>query len=174
MVQICRLPARLDWKINVPAVRRPVGKIVAPAIVGQLHPLLAGDVHDVNILCSRRPRSVLAHPGHNQKLSVGRPRGRDCITLIGQPLHVGAVRFHGVNLQADLCAHLPTQLRSGLAIPCRRDIGTLKRCDPLQVRSRGIDDVDFGISAARRRECNLGAVGRPGRRQVSAHPTGER
>src|SRR5215468_10559207 len=52
--------ARLKNKMA--SVRRPRWKIIAPAVMGQLHPLLAGDVHQINVVGSRSSRSIFAKP----------------------------------------------------------------------------------------------------------------
>src|ERR1700751_3375033 len=49
-------------KDNMASVRGPRWEIIAPAIVGQLHPLLAGDVHQVDVVGSRSSRSIFAKP----------------------------------------------------------------------------------------------------------------
>src|ERR1700733_11400807 len=46
-------------KDDVPVVRRPRWKIVAPAVVSKLYPLFAGDIHDVNIRRSRFSGPIL-------------------------------------------------------------------------------------------------------------------
>src|SRR5882762_45867 len=56
---------------DVSSIRRPGRKIVASTIVRQLDPLLAGDIHQVDVVGSRSPRSIFAKPGQGQKLSVG-------------------------------------------------------------------------------------------------------
>ena len=50
-------------KHDVPAVRRPRGEIIAATIVGQLHPLSAGNVHDVYILRSGCAGTIVPNPG---------------------------------------------------------------------------------------------------------------
>src|SRR5271170_7426836 len=49
-------------KYDVASVRRPAGKVVASCVVGQLHPLLAGDIHQVNVVSARLSRPVFSHP----------------------------------------------------------------------------------------------------------------
>src|SRR5205085_1804848 len=60
-------------KNNVPTVRRPGGKIVASAIMRELRPLPAGDIHEVNVAGSGLARTILANPGQCQELPVRRP-----------------------------------------------------------------------------------------------------
>ena len=86
-------------KHYMPSVGRPRRKIVAPAIVRELHPLLAGNIHQVDIQRSGIARSVLAHPGKGQELSVRRPVRRHRVSLIRHARLIGAVGFHGVNLR---------------------------------------------------------------------------
>src|SRR5260221_6591064 len=69
-------------KHNMPPVGRPRRKIVPPAIVCKLHPLLAGDVHQVEVGRSRFARTILPHPRERKKLAVGRPVRRHRISLI--------------------------------------------------------------------------------------------
>src|SRR5262249_28311137 len=60
-------------KNDMASVRRPRREVVASAVVRQLHPLLAGDIHYVDIQRSRRSRAVFAKPRKRQELSVGGP-----------------------------------------------------------------------------------------------------
>src|SRR5580693_3435965 len=90
-------PARL--KDDVAAVRRPERKIVAPAIVSKLPPLLAGDVHQVNIGGAWIAGTILPRPCHRKELAVGRPVRRNRITLVGHALLVGPVGLHGIHLR---------------------------------------------------------------------------
>src|SRR5690242_8273165 len=68
-------PARLEH--NVPPVRRPEGKVIAPTVVRELHPLLAGDIHQVNIRRARLSRPVFSNPGKRKELPVRSPVRRD-------------------------------------------------------------------------------------------------
>ena len=104
---------------NMPPIRRPRRKIISTPIMSQLNPLLAGRVHQINIRCPRSTRPVMSSPGEHQKLPIRRPRRRYRITLVGNPLHIGAVRFHGVNLRQPAAPAYPSDLRPSLAIPYR-------------------------------------------------------
>ena len=163
------LPTRsAGLKNNMPPIRRPRRKIISSAVVSQLHPLLAGRVHQVNIRCPRSTRPVMSSPGEHQKLPIGRPRRRYRITLVRNPLHIGAVRFHGVNLRQPAAPAYPCDLRPGLAIPHRRNIRSLERRNTLQISPRLIHNVNLRISRARRRKRQLRAIGGPRRRKIRA------
>src|SRR5215470_13439244 len=60
-------------KYNVTSVRRPAGKIVTSSVMRQLHPLLAGNVDQINVLCPGCARAVMTNPGERQKLPIWRP-----------------------------------------------------------------------------------------------------
>ena len=118
----------------------------------ELHPLLAGDVHQINIVGARLSRAVLAHPGESQKLSVRRPVGRNRIALIGDALHVGAVGFHGVDLRQAGASADECDLRAGLAIPGWRNVRALIVGQAARVSSRSDPSRKcWGSRCARRR-----------------------
>ena len=58
---------------DVPSVRGPGREVVPAAVMRELHPLLAGDVHEVDIVRPGRSRSIFPEPGKRQKLPVRRP-----------------------------------------------------------------------------------------------------
>src|SRR5579859_5678288 len=99
-------------KDNVTAIRRPAGKIIATRVVGELHPLLAGNIHQIKVVRARLSRPVLALPGEGKKLSVWRPVWRDRVTLLGDPLHVGAVGLHGIDLRQAAASAYEGDLRA--------------------------------------------------------------
>src|SRR5579863_1532756 len=70
-------------KHDVPIIRRPAWEVVAPPIVRELHPLLAGNVHQIKIGSSRLARPVSSNPGKSEELPVRRPVRRNRISLIG-------------------------------------------------------------------------------------------
>src|SRR6202049_1071276 len=104
------------------SIRRPRRKIVAPAIVGELYPLLAGNIHQIKIGRAGCPWTILANPRERQELSIGRPCRGDRITLIGHALLVGSVGFNGVNLRQAGGATHERNLCSSFTIPYRRNI----------------------------------------------------
>ena len=57
-------------KHDVPPIRRPARKIVAPTIMRKLRPLFAGDIHHIDIAGARRSRPIMPHPGEGEKLSI--------------------------------------------------------------------------------------------------------
>src|ERR1035438_472402 len=59
-------------KHNMPPIRRPRRKIIAPTIVRQLDPLLTRNVHQVEVRRSRFTGSVLPNPRKGEKLPVRR------------------------------------------------------------------------------------------------------
>src|ERR1700722_9629751 len=63
--------ARLEH--DMPSVRRPRRRIVAPAVMRKLHPLLAGDIHQVKIERTRISGPVFPYPRQHQKLPIRRP-----------------------------------------------------------------------------------------------------
>src|SRR3984893_1098921 len=134
----------------MPPIRRPAGKIIASRIVRELHPLLAGDVHQINIIGTRLSRPVLADPGEGQKLAVRRPVGRNRITLIGEALYVRAVRFHGVDLRLAGASADEGELAPGLAVPCGSNVGSLVAGQAAGVSSGCVDDEDVGIAVSSR------------------------
>ena len=68
------LPTRsAGLKNNMPPIRRPRRKIISTPIMRQLHPLLAGRVHQVNIRCPRSTGPVMSSPREHQKLPIRRP-----------------------------------------------------------------------------------------------------
>src|ERR1039458_6273811 len=157
-------------KHNVAAVRRPAGEIVAPRIVRELYPLLAGDIHQIQVVGTRFSGPVLAHPGERQKLSVRRPVGRNGIALIGDPLQVGAVRFHGVDLRQAGAPADERDLAASFAIPGWSNVGPLVVSQAARVSSGGIDYENIGVAVARGGEGDL-ALGRPRRRKIHASKT---
>src|SRR5947199_5240355 len=105
------------------SIWRPTGKIVHPRVVGQLHPLVRGNIHQIKVLASGGAGAVVAPPRKSQKLSIRRPRWRYRISGIGDALQVAAISVHNVDLwQASASAH-ERDLRSRLRIPNRRDVG---------------------------------------------------
>src|SRR5258708_3511723 len=86
-------------KHDMPSIRRPRRKIVPSAIMRELHPLLTGDVHQINVGRSRFARSILPHPCERKKLAVGCPVRRHRVPLIGHTLLVGPVGLHRINLR---------------------------------------------------------------------------
>src|ERR1700722_2257487 len=64
-------PARLEH--DMPPVRSPRRRIVAPAVMRELHPLFAGDIHQVKIERARISRPIFPLPGQHQKLAARRP-----------------------------------------------------------------------------------------------------
>src|SRR5260370_13049458 len=104
------------------SIRRPRHKFVAPAIVGELYPLLAGNVHQIKIGRAGFPWTVLANPRERQELSIGRPGRGDRITLIGHTLLVGSVGFNSVNLRQAGGATHERNLPSSFTIPYWRNI----------------------------------------------------
>src|SRR5436309_340858 len=86
-------------KDDMSAIRGPGWEIVATAIVRKLHPLLAGEIHQVDIIGARRSRTVLPEPGKGQKLTVRSPGRGHRIALVRHALHICAVCLHGVNLR---------------------------------------------------------------------------
>src|SRR6185437_2520070 len=55
------------------AVRRPGGKVAASSVVGELNPLLGGNLHHVDVLTTGGARTILAVPGEGEELAVGGP-----------------------------------------------------------------------------------------------------
>src|SRR5271154_5342775 len=85
-------------KDDMAAVGRPGWRIVASAIVSELYPLLAGNIHQIDVTRARLAGAILASPGQSKELAIRRPAWVDGIALIGHALQVGAVGFHGVDL----------------------------------------------------------------------------
>ncbi len=112
-------------KHNMPPIRRPRRKIVAPAIMCQLHPLLAGDVHQVNVGSAGLTGTIFANPCHRQELSIRRPSWRNRVALVRDALLVRAVGLHGVNLRQSGLPADEGDLRSRLPVPYRRNVRTL-------------------------------------------------
>src|ERR1700733_15822800 len=88
-------PGTAGLKNDVAAVRRPERKIVATAIMSELHPLLAGGVHQINIRRAGITGSIFPRPCHRQELAVWRPIRRNGVSLVSHALLVRAVGFHG-------------------------------------------------------------------------------
>src|ERR1700733_14069697 len=114
---------------DVAAVGRPAGEVVASGVMSQLHPALAGDVHDVDVLTAGGSRAVLAVPAEGEHVAGRRPRRGNGIAPVGEALNIGAVLVHGVNLRKAGTAAHPGDLRVGAWIPCGRDVGSPERCD---------------------------------------------
>src|SRR3954452_22714799 len=112
-----RVSANLAFKHDMPPVRRPAWEIIAPRIVRKLQPALAGDVHDVDVLPARRAGAVLPVPTKGEHGAVGRPGRRDGVASIRQPLDVGSVLVHGVDLRKAGAAAYPRDLRVGSRVP---------------------------------------------------------
>src|SRR5271165_399962 len=93
------LPGAHGLKNDVAAVRRPRRRIVTPAVVRELNPLFAGDIHQINVRRTGLAWSILTNPRQRQELSIRRPVGRDRVALVGHALLVGAVSFNGVDLR---------------------------------------------------------------------------
>src|SRR5579875_542711 len=66
--------------------------------MGQLCPSLAGNVHNVNVLSTRRARTIFTVPGKGKKLSIWRPGGGGSVSAISHALHICPVSIHDVNL----------------------------------------------------------------------------
>src|SRR5438270_10049867 len=113
-------------------IRRPGWKIVSTTIVGQLHPLLADNVHDVNIFRTWRSWPVVPHPGKCQELAIRRPRRRYRITCVRNLLHFGSVGPHDVNLWKTCASADPRDLRSWLAVPHWGNIRALRTSYPIE------------------------------------------
>src|ERR1700733_2963041 len=137
-------PARL--KNKMPSIRRPGRKIVAPAIVGQLHPLLAGNIHQVKVRRARRARTILANPGKTQKLPVGCPVRGYGIPLIGHALLVGAVGFHGINLRQTRAPADKRELRIRFPVPRWRNIRLPGGRQAMQIPARGVRHINLGLA----------------------------
>src|SRR5580704_17053982 len=54
-------------------VGRPDGEVAAAAVVGELNPLLRGNLHHVDVLAARGARAVLAIPCEGEELAVRGP-----------------------------------------------------------------------------------------------------
>src|SRR5437588_6834845 len=108
---------------DMSAVRRPRGEVVASLAMGELHPLMAGDVHEVDVLAAGRTGSVMTHPCIGEELPVRRPGRRDGVSAFGDFLGVSTVGFHHVYLwnTGAVSAH-PGDLRAGLGVEDRRGI----------------------------------------------------
>src|SRR5207302_2126100 len=160
-------------KDNVAAIRRPRGKIVTPAIVSELNPLLAGDIHQVNIGGARLAGAILADPGQSEELAVGRPVGRDRVTLVGHALLIGAIGFHGIDLRQSSAAANESDLRTGLAVPYGRNVRTFTGGHATKVAAAGITDINCGTATARGREREAAAIGRPRLRKIGTCQAGK-
>src|ERR1700722_2341609 len=114
-------------KHNMPIIRRPGRKIVAPAIVRQLHPLLTGNVHQINVRRSRLTRPILADPRQTEKLPIRRPVGRYRIPLVRHTLLVRTVGLHGINLRQSRPPADEGDLRVRLPVPRWRNVRPLGR-----------------------------------------------
>src|SRR6201996_2247602 len=58
---------------KVTAVRRPGGKVATTSIVGELNPLLGGNLHHIDVLSTGGAGAILAVPGEGEELAVGGP-----------------------------------------------------------------------------------------------------
>ena len=143
MDHICSPPDRLDWNTMCRPSGDHEGKSLRPPSCVKLHPLFAGHVHQINILRSRCSWTVMPNPGKDQELAIGRPRRRDRVPLVREPLHIGAVRLHGVNLRQPAAPAYPRDLRACLAIPYRRNIRALERRNALNISAGLIRRVNF-------------------------------
>jgi len=86
----------VDWK----TMWRPSAtsrEVVATGVVGELDPLLAGDVHKIKIVGAGSPGRTYAS---RKRSGTGHwaTSWRDGVALIGEALEVGAIRFHGIDL----------------------------------------------------------------------------
>src|ERR1700683_1269660 len=123
----------LGLKDNVGAIRRPRGIIVAPAVMRQLNPLLACDIHQVDIGRAGLAGTVLANPCQSKELAIRRPVGRDGISLVSHALLVGAVRLHGIDLRQSRAATDKSDVSAGLPIPDGADIRAFVGGKPAKV-----------------------------------------
>src|ERR1700678_499510 len=155
-------------KDYVAAIGRPRREIVASAIVGELNPLFAGDIHQINIGGAGFSGAIFPGPCKSQKLSVGRPVGRDGIALVRHTLLVGAVSLHGINLRQPSAAAYEGDLGGGLAIPGGRNIWPAASRHRIEIPAGAIAHINFRMTGARRRERQARAVGRPRRRKIGA------
>src|ERR1022692_377883 len=160
-------------KNEMPAVWRPRWRIVPSAIVSELHPLLAGDVHQIDVAGTGLARTILPGPCQGEELAVGRPTGRDSIALIGHALLVGAIGLDGIDLRQSGAAADEGDLRTGLAIPDGRNIGALAGGHAVKVSTAGVANINFGIPPARGRESKLRSIRRPRGREIGAAEMGE-
>src|SRR4051812_24825333 len=110
----------------------------------QLDPLFAGYIHDVDILRAGSTGAVVANPGKSQELTVGRPRWRDCVTLVSESLNVGSIGIHHINLREAGAAAHESDLRVRLRIPHGRYIRTLAVGQLLQSVSILVGGIDVG------------------------------
>src|SRR5207244_12627039 len=94
-------------KNNLRSVWRPVRKLRPSAVVSQLHPLLARDIHQIDILRSWSVRAIVPNPGKNQEWPIWGPGGGHSIALIRDLLGVTAVGFHDVDLRQACAAANP-------------------------------------------------------------------
>nr|UXE45679.1 hypothetical protein Hi04_10k_c5190_00017 [uncultured bacterium] len=124
-------PVRLKHKMAI--IRRPRGKVVAAAIVRQLHPLLAGNIHQVNIGRAWLAGAIFANPGKRKKLPVRSPVRRHRIALIRHALLVAALSLHGVDLRQAGASTDEGDLRVRFPVPHRRNIGSFRGRDAVWI-----------------------------------------
>src|SRR5690242_3345029 len=152
----------------MPSVRRPRWEIIASTVVRELHPLLARNIHEIEIGCSWLSRSIFPHPRESEKLPVRSPTGGNCISLVGHALLIRAVRLHRINLRQSRASADEGDLTIRLSVPYGRNIRALISRQTVRIRSRGIRHVDLWISPFRRGECQLRSITGPSRRQIRA------
>jgi hypothetical protein len=133
---------------DVAAVGGPGGEVAAADVVGELDPLLGGDLHDVDVLSAGSAGAVLTIPGEGEELAVGGPGDRGCIAAVGHAGDAGAVGVHDVELGKAGAAADPGDLCAGLGVVGGRDVGTLVAGDAVGDGALGIGDPDLGIAGA--------------------------
>src|SRR5438128_12653243 len=101
--------------------------------MGKLHPLLARDIHQVNVAGAGFSWAILANPGKSEELSIRRPRRRYGITLVGHALDIRSIRLHGVDLRKPGSPAYPGDLRVRFRIPHRRYVAPGSVGDALQI-----------------------------------------
>src|SRR5271156_1996427 len=148
-------------KYNMPSIRGPGRKILPSLVMGELGPAFAGNVHNVDVLAARRSGPVLAVPRKRQELPVGRPRRRGGIATVGQALHVGSIRVHGVDLRQSGTAAAPRNLRIRLRVPGRGNIRSLESGYLFHAAAVRIGGINLRVARARTGERKLGTIARP-------------
>src|SRR5229473_6920131 len=134
--------AACRFKNEVAAVGRPTGALVAALVAGQLDNLAGSGVHDVKVVIV-----VGAAPTESQQLAIGRPRGVNDITLVGEVEFrcAGTIGVHQVELGSAGAVADESDGLAGFRIPIGRGACAIGDGQALGAAAVDVGDVKLGI-----------------------------